>query len=426
MSNKKIHFMGVGGAGCSAAFAIAKSQGWQLSGCDLEKNSPYLDRNLRKFVLLGHSVDHLVGVDAVVYSPAVTSFDPQNPELETARKKGLEVLPWDKFVASYLLKNKFVIAIAGTHGKGTVTAMVGVLLERGGLDPTCLVGAVAADWGQNWRLGKSKYFVIEADEYSEKFLNFSANIAAITNIEFDHPEYFRDFEDMKSAFKKFVGKLPNDSVLVVGPGVELANKNGKTVRVNKGLDLNLKMVGEFNRVNAAIAAAVAKELGIDTGLINESLINFKGLARRFEFKGEEKGILVFDDYAHHPTAIEKTLQAAREKFPDKKIWVVFQPHLFTRTKALFDDFVRVFSASPASQIVLVDIFAAREKDQLNISSADLARAAKSDKVKYIPSLEEAATYLVKELSVGDIVVTMGAGDIYKLPDRLLEKLKGKG
>ena len=426
MSSKKVHFMGVGGAGCSAAFAIARLQGWKVSGCDKEKDSPYLDKKLREFMSVGHSPEHTEDIDLLVYSPAVTSFDPQNAELEAARKKGLEVLPWDKFVARELLKNKFVIAIAGTHGKGTVTAMVGVLLERAGLDPTCLVGAVVADWERNWRVGKSKYFVIEADEYSEKFLNFSPNIAAITNIEFDHPEYFRDFDDMKRAFKKFVNKLPKTSVLVVGPGVVLENKNGKTVRVNKGVDMNLRMIGEFNRVNAAIAATIVKELGINADLINDGLINFKGLDRRFEFKGEEKGVLVFDDYAHHPTAIEKTLQAASEKFTDKKIWLVFQPHLFTRTKALFDDFVRVFSASSASQIVLVDIFFAREKNQLNISSADLVRVVSSDRVKYIPSLEEAATYLVKELSVGDVVITMGAGDIYKLPDRLLEKLKGKG
>ncbi|OGY26266.1 MAG: hypothetical protein A2Z11_00485 [Candidatus Woykebacteria bacterium RBG_16_43_9] len=418
--------MGVGGAGCSAAFAIASSQGFQVTGCDIEKTSPYLDKRLKKFVSIGHDPAHLKNSEVIAYSPAVTSFDSDNEELVMARKRGLEVLPWDLFVAKELLKNKFVIAVAGTHGKSTVTAMVGVLLEKAGIDPTCLVGAIVVDWGCNYRVGESKYFVIEADEYSEKFLNFTPNIAAITNIEFDHPEYFRDFDHLKETFKKFADKLQEDSVLIVGSDVNLKNNNGKTNKVSGPADLNLKMVGGFNQKNAAIAAAVAQELGIEKDSIKKTLESFKGVARRFEFIGEEKGVLVFDDYAHHPTAISETLRAVREKFPDKKILVVFQPHLFTRTKVLFDDFVRSFTEAPVDKIILVDIFAAREKDEAAVSSLDLTRAIVGGKAKYIPSLEGAATYLVKEVSVGDVVITMGAGDIYRLPTRLLEKLEGKG
>jgi UDP-N-acetylmuramate--alanine ligase len=260
MKSKKKHFMGVGGAGCSAAFAIAEATGFQVSGCDKETNSPYLDRNLKKLVSAGHSSNHLGGVDTLVYSPAVTSLDVENEELSVARKKGLELLPWDQFVASYLLKDKFVIAIAGTHGKGTVAAMVGVILEKAGLDPTCLVGAIVVDWRRNYRVGKSKYFVVEADEYSEKFLNFSPKVGAITNIEFDHPEYFKDFDHLKETFKKFVDRLQVDSVLVVGPRVGFENKRGVTKKASEPLKANLQMLGEFNKINAAVAAAVAQEL----------------------------------------------------------------------------------------------------------------------------------------------------------------------
>ena len=426
MKGKRIHFMGVGGAGCSAAFAIAHAAGFQVSGCDQEETSPYLDKKLKRFVTIGHDSTHLKGVDAVVYSPAVTSLDSENEELRQARISGLKTSPWDEFVAAQFLKGKFVIAIAGTHGKGTVSAMVGVLLEKAGLDPTCLVGAVVVDWGKNYRIGKSKYFVIEADEYIEKFLNFSPNIAVITNIEFDHPEYFKNLDHLKKTFKKFVDKLQKDSVLVIGPGVDLENTNGKTKKITKSRELNLKMIGEFNQINAAVALSIAQELGIERHRSTKILENFRGLSRRFEFKGEEKGVLVFDDYAHHPTAVSETLKAVRDKFPEKKILVVYQPHLFTRTYVFFDDFVKSLSEAPVDEIILVDIFAARERNKSGVTSADLAKAVGRVKTKYAPSLEWAATYLAKEASVGEVVISMGAGDIYKLPDRLLEKLKGKG
>ena len=424
MKNKRIHFMGVGGTGCSAAFAIAGHCGFAVSGCDKEKESPYLDKKLRNFVSVGHNPEHTKDIDLLVYSPAITAFDPNNEEITKAQKTGIKVVSWDAFVADELVKNKFVIAIAGTHGKGTVTAMVGVILEKAGLDPTCLVGGVVSDWEKNYRVGNSKYFVIEADEYSEKLLRFKPNVAAITNIEFDHPEYFKDFGRVQKVFAKFVANLEKGSVLIVGPGVGLINQSGETVVVKGPVNFDLKMIGEFNKTNAAIASAVVKAVGVSEAQSKQILAQFSGLARRFEFIGEEKKVLVFDDYAHHPTAVSVTLKAARERFPNRKIWLVFQPHLFSRTKVLFDDFVDAFSGSPIDQAIIIDIFGSREKDTGEVSSADLVRAIGKEKAKYIPSLEEAVTYIVKEVSVGDVVITMGAGDIYKLPIRLLEKLKG--
>ena len=426
MKNKKIHFIGVGGAGCSAVFAIAWELGYKVSGCDNQLPSPYLDKKLSKFVYTGHSSSHLAGIDLLVYSPAVPAYDPQNEELKVAAQRGIGSIPWERFVARELLPNKFVIAVAGTHGKSTVTAMIGAILEKAGLDPTVLVGALVSDWGRNYRVGKSKYFVLEADEYGEKFINFPADIGVITNVEFDHPEYFHDFEQLKKAFEKFTANMKKGSLLITGPNVDLENHQGRTVRVVKPEDWPLKMIGGFNKLNAEIAAAVARGLLVDENKIKNTLERFNGLARRFEFRGEEKGVLVFDDYAHHPTAVLKTLKAAREKFPAKKVWVVFQPHLYSRTKTFFNEFVIAFESSPVEKIILVDIFGAREKDTGEVKSLDLAKAIKGKEIKYFPGFEEAATYLAKETFSGDVVICMGAGDIYKLPEVLLGKLAGKG
>ena len=424
MKTKKIHFMGVGGAGCSAAFAIAAKTGYEVSGCDKEAYSSYLDKSLKKFVSVGHDPSHIKDVDLVAYSPAIVDLDPQNPELLMAGKKAIEVLPWDKFVGRELLKDKFVIAVAGTHGKGTVAAMISAILEQNGFDPTCLLGVVVERWGTNYRVGKSKYFVIEADEYSEKFLNFPSDIGVVTNIDFDHPDYFKDLADLKASFAKFIGTFKDNSILIIDSSLSLNNPKGKTVK-SQPVSYDLKMIGRFNKMNAGLALEVGKQLGISEERIKAVLENFTGLKRRFEFKGEQNNILVFDDYAHHPTAVTATLVAAREKFPDSRLWVVFQPHLYSRTKLLFKEFVDAFEKVPVDKIILVDIYGAREKDTGAISSSDLTHSIKNKDVKYLPTLEEAAAFLAKEAFVGDVIITLGAGDIYKLPDLILKKITNK-
>lgn len=423
MDKKRIHFMGVGGSGCSAAFALSYNLGFKVTGCDKERGSPYLEKDLKKYVKTGHNPSHVGNVDLLVYSPAIPIFDKENEELKRAKIKGIEAIPWERFVARELLKDKFVIAITGTHGKGTTAAMIAVILEKAGLDPSCLIGALVSDWGKNYRVGKSKYFVVEADEYKERFLSFTPDVAAVTNIDFDHPEYYRDPSEFKNAFEKFARNLKKDSILVVGPGVSLENPNGRTRKPSSLVNFEIKMIGNFNRINASIAAEVARSFSIPEEKIQEALEKFNGISRRFEFKGKERGVTVFDDYAHHPTAVYETLVAARTKFPDKKIWTVFQPHMFTRTKVLFKDFVSTFEKVPVDEVVLVDIFASREKETKEISSMQLAGQVKSKRVRYIPDLEGAAVYLAKEASVGDIVVSMGAGDIYKFPDILFKKLE---
>ena len=425
MDKKNVHFMGVGGSGCSAAFALARHSGFEVSGCDLEKTSPYLDKKLTKLVQTGHSSSHLVGVDLLVYSPAIPLLDQANKELTSAQEKGIRTMPWEKFLAEYIIPGKFLIAVSGAHGKGTTTAMIAAILEKANFDPTCLVGAKVSSWGRNYRLGGSKYFVLEADEYKERFLVYRPDFAVITNIDYDHPDYFKNIESVKSAFSKFVNNLKPGSVLVNGPDVDLKNPNGQTKKLEVVENFDLKLPGNYNKLNASLAAIVARSLNIKEKIIKETLESFPGLARRFEFKGEEKGVLVFDDYAVHPKEISETLKATREKFPDRIIWLVFQPHTFSRLKVFFGDFVSVFEDSPVDKILLVDIFAARERNEGTISSSDLVKKIKKKEVRYISSLDETAAYIAKYTSVGNVIMTMGAGDIYKLPDMILKKLSNK-
>ena len=417
--------MGVGGSGCSAAFALAHHGGFEVNGCDLEKTSPYLEKKLIKLVKAGHNKSHLTGVDLLVYSPAIPLLDAANEELVSAREKGIKTMSWEEFLVENILPGKFLIAISGVHGKGTTTSMIAVILEKANFDPTCLVGARVSSWGRNYRLGGSKYFVLEADEYKEKFLIYRPNLAVITNIDFDHPDYFKDVESVKKAFSKFVNNLKAGSILVSGPDVNLKNPNGQTMRLKNVENFDLKLPGNYNKLNASLAAMVARSLNINEKIIKEALENFSGLSRRFEFKGEEAGVLVFDDYDVHPNEEVETLKAAREKFLKNTLWLIFQPHTFSRLKAFFGDFVSVFEDSPVDKILFVDIFAAREKNVGTISSADLIKKIKKKEVLYLPSLDETAAYIAKHVNVGDVIISMGAGDIYKLPDMILKTLSSK-
>lgn len=425
--NSSIHFMGIGGAGVSAVAAFAKAQGYNISGCDLDSNSQFLKPLVQNSVKIfpEHKPDHLENVDILVVSPAIESLDPNNAELLAAKKKGVPVLIGEEFLSRYLIKNKKVIAIAGTHGKSTTTAMVGKILEEAGLDPSVLVGAVVLDWGTNYRIGKGDFFVIEADEYQEKFLLYNSFISVVTTVEMDHPEYFRDKEAVGDAFEKFVSQTQSGGHIIFGEGVDLTTSGMGAVVPQKKI-FELKLFGDYNQDNAALAATVADIVGVAEQTVLQTLKKFSGISRRFEFKGEEKGVKVFDDYGHHPTAIKATVEAAKQQFSGDRIWLVYQPHMFSRTKYLFNEFVEVFSSLAIHEIILVDIFAARQENKENISSRDIVETVKRDNVKYIGNFEETANYLVRNTSAGDVVIVMGAGDIYKLSGLFLERLADKG
>ena len=425
----KVHFMGIAGSGASAAAEIAKSQGFEVSGCDLS--------------LEGHSSKHLNShmssgnVDILAITPAVLSFDPNNPEVAEAKKIGIPVMTWQAFTGKYLLKDKFVIAVTGTHGKSTTTAMIAKVLEEANLDPTVLLGAILPEWKTNYRFGKSKYFIIEADEAYDNFLNYKPDISVITNIEMDHPEYFKDLHAVKESFKKFLLQTkktiianisdPNiaDVLKVVMKTSSGQTSDDRQLFINyldyskNEINFPLKIPGEFNKLNTKAAFQVGLLLGIDTAIIRKSLSNFTGVGRRFERLGNYKGREVYSDFGHHPTEVKATMQAAREKFPNQYIWLIFQPHMFSRTKGLFKEFAEVFKNLPVNQALILDIYPSREVDTGLVSSQELVDAVNDNKVDYISGVEELKEILNKEIRPGDIIFFMGAGDIDKIARDLL-------
>jgi len=417
----KVHFLGIGGSGASAVASIAEAQGFEVTGCDLEPKNEFTAEFKDSRLFKGHDPDHLEGVNILAITPAVTSLDPDNPELVEAKKKGIEILTWQEFMGKYLEKDKFVIAVCGTHGKSTVTGMIGQLLEDAGLDPTVELGAIIPKWGRNYRIGKGKYFVTEADEFNDNYLASHPDITVVTNIEMDHPEYFKDFESYKDSFKKFLMQTKGTIVgNISDPGVAedlkvLMKESPVTCLDYSKNDIRfaLKIPGQFNEQNAKAAFQVGLLLGLDPTLIKQSLNNFNGVGRRFEKLGNYKGREVYSDFGHHPTEIKTTMEVARKKFPLKHIWLIYQPHMFSRTKALFKEFVKVFENLPVNQILIMDIYPSREIDTGQVSSKELAEAVKKSNVDYV-SNEDLKIILDSETHPGDILFFMGAGDIDKI------------
>lgn len=408
----KIHFMGIGGSGISAIARIAQEQGHQVSGCDLEESS--ITHYLRKDgipIVIGHSLSHLQKIDLLVHTPAVFYQSATHPEY----KKAKTAMIWEEFMAKYLQKNKFVIAVAGTHGKGTTTAMICKILEEAGLDPTCEVGANLLDWEKrNYRIGKSKYFVCEADEFRDKFLLYKPDIAVITSIEMDHPEYFKDFDQVLASFKKFAAKAK----LVIAHKDLKKYHLAKKVIYYQWAKFKLTLPGDHIKSDAGAALTVAKYLKIKDAVIKKSLENFSGLERRFEFRGEVEGVKIYDDYAHHPTAITANIKTTRELYPKKKVWVVFQPHMHARLAALFSDFAK--SLRFADRVVITDVFTRRESGITKPSGKDLALAVGSPRATYVGGdLLNVANFVSRNSNKGDVILVMGAGDVYKVSDYLI-------
>lgn len=404
--------MGIGGSGASAVARIAKNQGFEVSGCDLEESS--LTYRLRKEgipVVIGHSATHLKKVDILAHSSAVFYQSDKHPEF----LKTKNAMIWEEFMAKYLHKNKFVIAVAGTHGKGTTTALLARVLEIAGIDPTVEVGANLLDWDKrNYRLGQSKFFLCEADEFREKFLLYKPDIAVITSIEMDHPEYFKDFAAVLVAFKKFAAGA---KVVIVNEDLK-KYKLAKKVIYYKPVKFKLKFPGKHIREDAGAAWAVAKVLGIKEKTIKEGLEEFRGLERRFELRGEVEGAKIYDDYAHHPTAVAVNIAAVREKYPAKKVWVVFQPHMYSRLKTFFEDFIQALKK--ADKVVVTDVFTRREQGVNKPSGKDLALAIGGPRATYVGGeLVNVANFIRRNITSKDIVLIMGAGDVYKVSEIML-------
>src|SRR3989344_720834 len=425
----KVHLVGIGGIGVSALARMFLGEGppaGGVSGSDRDP-SPITEELARLGVKIffGHRAENLPpDADLVIYTIAVP---PDNPELLAAKRLGIKTLSYPEALGE-ISARKFTIAVAGTHGKTTTTAMLAKIFIDAGLDPTVIVGSILPTQKSNFIFGRSKYFIVEACEYRRSFLNLSPRILVITNIDNDHLDYYRDLADIESAFAELAGKLPADGALVCDRNDErlksvLLNTRCLTFdyRQLPTTDLKLSVPGEHNQRNAQTALAVAVVGGIDQSVARRSLETFSGTWRRFEFKGRTAGgALGYDDSAHHPTEIRATLAGARELFPDQKIVVIFQPHLYSRTKLLLNDFATSFHG--ADQVIVLPIYAAREPFDASISAEILAEAITKQGVpaRAVSGFESASNYLQNlKPNPYNLILTMGAGDIFQLAENLV-------
>jgi UDP-N-acetylmuramate--alanine ligase len=459
----RVHFIGIGGSGLSAIARLLKESGYEVTGSDQTPSQFALDlQNDGVTVFIGHHPRNVGGADWVVRSSAVSE---DNPEVQAAKRAGIPVYKRSDFLGQ-LMVDKTGIAVAGTHGKTTTTAMIAWMLYAMKRDPSFIVGGTLNNLKVNARAGKSDLFVIEADEYDRMFLGLKPDIAVITNLEHDHPDYFPTFEDMYAAFQSFVDLLPPDGKLIVcaedeGAVTLLTHARRKGLSVlsysvqgemtinspqwmqartlqpnaeggfdfsamtnvgasaSAAIDVSLQVPGEHNVRNALAALSVAAMLGLPLQEAADALSDFTGTGRRFDVRGEHKGILLIDDYAHHPTEIRATLSAAKVRYPNRRIWAVWQPHTYSRTQALFFEFSRAFA--DADQVLVTDIYAAREAPQ-SFSSAEVVSAMPHPAARYSGSVEETKKYLLKNLRPGDALIVLSAGDADQINAALLKEL----
>lgn len=447
-----VYFVGIGGISMSGLAEILADAGFSVSGSDRSR-SLLTERLEAKgiTVFYGHNYNNITdNLDCVIFTSAI---HPDNPEYIAAHEKNIPCLTRAQLLGQLMKNYRTPVAVSGTHGKTTVTSMISEILLKAGMDPTLSVGGILKSIGGNIHVGSSDCFVTEACEYTNSFLSLFPKIGIILNVEEDHMDFFQDLDDIYRSFRKFAELLPSDGCLIVNGGIEklptltdglacrvltygadassdyyptavryddlghpsfTLHGPGKTVR-----DFSLQVPGEHNVYNAIAAVVLADLLSVENSVISEALHNFSGTDRRFEYKGTVRGITVVDDYAHHPAEIEATLKAAA-RCPHKNLWCVFQPHTYTRTKTFLKEFARALTL--ADKVVLADIYAARETDSLGISSEMLRREieALGKECYYFPSFKEIEKFLLENCINGDLLITMGAGDVLKIGENLLE------
>jgi len=454
---QRIHFVGIGGIGMSGIAEVLLNLGYKVSGSDL-KSSPITHRltSLGAQIFEGHSAENITGAEVVVTSSAITA---DNPEVVEARTLHLPVIPRAEMLAE-LMRLKYGIAVAGMHGKTTTTSMIAAVLAGAGLDPTVVVGGRVDALGSNARLGKSQYLVAEADESDRSFLMLSPILAVVTNIDREHMDCYRNLRDVKRAFLDFMDRVPFYGVVVLcndDPHLRRLlpqiRRRSFTYGTRRGSDFHVKMgesaaittdnqalsrfqvsfknqsLGEFrlhvpgahNVLNAAAAVAVGVGLDLSPDQIRNALENFRGVDRRFQLRGKAAGVSVIDDYGHHPTEIRATLAAARQ-CGYKKIHVVFQPHRYTRTQDLMDEFATAFGE--ADTLIVLDIYAASEKPIEGINAQILVQKMESAgrQARYVPTFGQAAEAVDAAAEKGDMILTLGAGNVSQLGPMILERL----
>ncbi len=451
--SKDIFFIGIGGISMSALALILKNDGYSVRGSDFKASSMTEELESKGIsVAIGHNAENVSGAGLVVYTAAISN---DNPELVRARELGVTTIERATLLGALMKRYKNPIAVSGTHGKTTTTSMMSHVLLQANVDPTILVGGVLPAIGSNMRDGAKDYLVMEACEYSGSFLKFFPRYSIILNIEEDHLDYFKDINDIVCCFKSFVDLVPEDGKIIANfddEEVRLATENAAAEVVSYGIksadsafraqnirfddmgygsfdvvynneffaEIKLSVPGMHNVSNSLAVTACAHLLGINCEDIKKGLASFTGTNRRFEKKGTVNGALIIDDYAHHPTEIRATLSAARAATKNGEVWCVFQPHTYTRAYKLKDEFAKSFS--DCEHVILSDIYAAREKDTGLIHSIELAEAIaeESNNAIYIKGFDAIAEYLRQNVKEGDIILTMGAGDVFKIGETLAE------
>lgn len=453
---KRIHFIGVGGIGMSGIAEVLCNLGFEVSGSDIKrsKNTDRLESTCRIKFYEGHRAENVGNAQVVVYSSAV---QPDNPEVVIAKENGIPVIPRAEMLAELMVLKPYAVAVSGTHGKTSTTSMVATILSHAGKDPTTVVGGVVESLGSNAKLGHSEWFVTEADESDRSFLMLYPTIAVVTNIDKEHMESYKGMDDVVQCFTDFVNKVPFFGAAVIcldDPNVQLIIPKIKRRRVTYGMtaqadisahniryndtfgsqfsvwrgsevlgEVELPVPGKHNVYNALAATAVGLELDIPFETIADAFSKFKNANRRFQFKGTVNDITVVDDYGHHPTEILATLAAAKNSAGGRRTVVVFQPHRYTRTQELFDEFALAFNN--ADLLFLLDIYAASEQPIEGVNAEVLAENIKRfghKNVHYIGEIETAAEKVVTQLEPGDLVITLGAGTVTRLSDEILSKL----
>ena len=456
---KTAYFIGIGGISMSGLAEILLEKGFTVSGSDA-KASPLTELLIRKgaFVFYGQKAENLNDdIDVAVYTSAI---HPDNPEYIAMQERGIPSLTRAQLLGQIMKTYELPVAVSGTHGKTTTTSMISEILLGADTDPTLSIGGILKSIGGNIRVGHSGYFVTEACEYTNSFLSFFPKVGIILNVEEDHLDFFKDIDDIRNSFHRFGKLIPSDGILIVNgeiPEIEriteglscrivtygstpafdyhpeeishdekgcasfcLRKKNTAEGSIPEGSMFTLGVPGIHNIYNAMAAIAFADLFSIDFSVARDALSQFHGTDRRFEYKGMVKGITLIDDYAHHPTEITATLNAAAN-YPHKSIWCVFQPHTFTRTKAFMKEFAKALCL--ADHVVLTDIYPARETDNLGISSEDLCAevASQGGDCRYFSSFEEIEKFLLEKCSPGDLLITMGAGNVAAIGDSLLKQ-----
>ena len=434
----KVYFIGIGGIGVSALARYYLSRKDKVFGSDLaesEITKGLIKIGARVFIGKHRAKNVAKNTDLMIYSPAVNN---DNPELKAARKLKIKCQSYPQSLGE-ITKEYFTIAVAGTHGKGTTTALISLILIKAGLDPTVIIGTKLKEFGDsNFRQGKSKYLVVEADEYKSSFLNYWPKIIVLTCLDKDHLDYFKNLNNIIKTFERFVKKLPEDGILILNEddknSLKIKSKiKAKTYSLKQkeanALKKILKLPGDHMISDALAALALAKSLKIPDKVSFKALSGYDGAWRRFEIKKAKIGNLPFtiiNDYAHHPTEILVTLKATRQKYPDRKICCVFQPHQYQRTFYLFKDFVKVFTESEIEKLILTDIYSVSGRESAKIKSKvsseklakEIKKSAKNKEVVYLSNNKKAVDYLKANLKKDEILVIMGAGDVYELAQLL--------